>query len=484
MRCVLTYHVAADTAFDDELFAEIRSNVMRTLCTLGIRVQKVAVEPSKVTVTLEEHAESKLYEPATFDAFNDVGLHLTVHREAKARRTLHVRGVDSFVVDNLGRLMEDDYPKEAILDSYHDPRTGLLKLTLASAAKAREIAATGLRLGCFRYPPEVITMPPFVRLRECWTCYQLEPDHTQAACPFKGQTLCSTCGGKDHRYNSCPNRNATPTCLVCDRTPKARNVHHPTRTMKCPIRHTLITQAQAKAEKAELAGKVRPPAGSLPPATPYAPGGASYSSVVKGTADRQPAPLHTPAPPPPKGPPKGAKGKEKRPALLPTPGAPAPPAAPPSGAGAVLPPGAPPLLPTPPAGPAAQPQPALVAGLYQATRVAGAALYYGATVDVAQPGLFNQAVQATYVANGETPIMFPQLLPSSTLLQVLHSIGAQLPVQQQHQQHLPQQQQQPPQQQQQLSRLQRKRRRRAQRLRERRLQQQQQQQQPQQQQQL
>ena len=274
-----------------EAAAAVRSKLLDLLCNNQLAVAEVVVEPHGIArVSYWEKSEDALFAKKTSDDLHAAGFRYDLSREARAKRTLVIRGVDASLPALIQAKWEVAYPHYTVLQVYHVRETKVLKLTLTSISDAQDLAEDGLTLGYLHYPPSCISFGRYTHLKkECFTCYEPEATHRTKACPLKGQLLCSICGGTGHRHDRCENTDATTfTCLVCSRHQDAAvraKARHGTRTMACDIRRAVVHKgrpAPPPARAPPQAPRSAPPAAPAPRGPPreWHPQGASYSAVA------------------------------------------------------------------------------------------------------------------------------------------------------------------------------------------------------------
>ena len=217
--------------------AACRQTIIEILHDRGITVRHVLVFHNKAKILYSPETEDDIYAATTLRYLESAGLKPIISREAKARRTVLIRGVDPTVYDNIYSYV----PEDKLLQGYYDPNSGLMKLAFCDSKDAIKVAKEGFKAGVFEYPPSVCSLEEYIRISECFSCYEPNPDHSFDTCTYKGISLCSTCGRDTHRYTNCPGTEV-PLCLVCMRRGLA--AEHSTRTQACPIRKQAISEAR------------------------------------------------------------------------------------------------------------------------------------------------------------------------------------------------------------------------------------------------
>ena len=419
--------------------AACRQTIIEILADRGITVRHVLVFHNKAKILYSPETEDDIYAATTLRYLESAGLKPIISREAKARRTVLIRGVDPTVYDNIYSYV----PEDKLLQGYYDPNSGLMKLAFCDSKDAIKVAKEGFKAGVFEYPPSVCSLEEYIRINECFSCYEPNPDHSFDTCTYKGISLCSTCGRDTHRYTNCPGTEA-PLCLVCMRRGLA--AEHSTRTQACPIRKQAISEAriQFRARARSRSRATQKDTQTYPPQPTHA--NTPWSTASNVIARNQQAESVQPAvqqthimlPPqqtlgdfPALKPPKPMLQRPPRPAprrKLPQ---------------TAMPPTPTPTTPATPATPAQDAAPASHATsdtpynthvsmtqeekavqhsmqqadpLGYASRVANAALTYGCRAEIAVPGSFDKAVHATFVVNNEIPLKFPNMVDPREML--------------------------------------------------------------------
>ena len=293
--------------------AAARSKLLDLLCNNQLVVAGIVVEPQGIAhVTYWEWSEDALFAKKTSDDLHANGFKYNLSREARAKRTLVVHGVDESFPSLIRGKWVETYPLlSAPLDVFYVPQSQVLKLTLTSISDAQHLAEEGITIGCFTYPPACITFGRYTHLQECFTCYDPAPiaPHRTKSCPLKGQLLCSICGAKGHRHDApCPNTDVSAhVCLVCSRHPDAArraDARHGTRTMQCPVRRAAVHKGRSAPPPVRAhpqAHQQAPPAAPPPrgPSRMWHSAGPSFAAVVSPPRreSRAPAPeIYPPAP--------------------------------------------------------------------------------------------------------------------------------------------------------------------------------------------
>ena len=436
--------------------AKIKEEVVQFLYEQKITVRAVLVFHAKLKILYSPESEDLLLREEILSQLRGGGYTPVISREQKARRTVLIRGADSFVFQNLIQLLSAAHPQMHVIESFF--HQGLMKISLNSRAHAISIVTNGVTLGCFEYPPTACSLEVHVRVDECFSCYEPNPEHSSTQCPFRDRKLCSTCGSEGHRYNQCPGT-TDPVCLVCSRRNLPAN--HSTRTQKCPIRKEVVSTTRQRMRARARSQSVNRGRLNTRAYREYTDDGPSFRDMTTGrgssanthartedqsTPPQSPTQTHartsSRAPPtqahtraPSQAPP--VKPRTQPPPPAPHPDAPsrrpAPPPHPdassrrPASATRTA---APSRLPAhPPSHADAVYDPRLTqeeidsieaerakAPLRYANKVANAAHTYGLRCEVAAPGIYDTAVEAFFVKNRETPLKFPALVDPKVLL--------------------------------------------------------------------
>ena len=175
-----------------------------------------------------------------------IGLRIQIPPEIRAKMTLVIRPVNPQLLDRefVRKALTDKYPWADIADIWTGDRNRVLKITLHTLAHAERLKSGGILIAPYSFRSFDIEFDEYYHLPECTWCYRLKA-HATSKCPHRSQIWCSICGCDGHRFHSCPNREAVPSCLNCARAGE-EPCDHRTRSNSCPARKRLVQELRDK----------------------------------------------------------------------------------------------------------------------------------------------------------------------------------------------------------------------------------------------
>lgn len=232
----------------DPLGTTDRGELLKELWTklkvpvLGMRAVAVG---HNIILERKEDAD-KLLEEKGVALLKKHNLSVRVPPEIKARRSLFVRRVDSWVgahtAEEIKQDLELNQPWLKIREIIKiKDYTHVFKIECVSVAMADRAAQEGLLCYFTRITSEQINRENYINLQLCFKCYKYE-SHSTETCPEGDIQWCSECGSKSHTFKDCPD-DARKRCLNCGGA-------HRTMAMACRVKkERMKDKVQAREDK-------------------------------------------------------------------------------------------------------------------------------------------------------------------------------------------------------------------------------------------
>lgn len=212
--------------------------LLEILSTNGIYANRIIVTPDAfIVLTNDETDTDKLFNGVTDQILTSNGFTPQIPPELKAKRTITIFNVDSHIYNNeTGDMQEEIMSKNAftenqISDIFKIPRTKIIKITFNNTNIAKKVAENGLKMFSMSIPQHQIEQDPFINIKSCMKCYEIETHHTSECPRSPTYKICSECAEEGHTWKECASINKT--CINC-------KGEHRTLAMKCPRRKEII----------------------------------------------------------------------------------------------------------------------------------------------------------------------------------------------------------------------------------------------------
>lgn len=172
----------------------------------------IPVRDGFLTILSEANDTDNLFKQATIKDLADEQFIPILPPEIKVRRTVHLFGVDSHLLQHSSAEIQEEierlneYTEKNIDSIFKFPNNApIIKITFLETLTAQKCLETGLKMYNLRIPSHSIKQEEYIPIQTCMRCYKVE-EHNTTDCPkdanYKAYSECGTEGHVWQIYHS------------------------------------------------------------------------------------------------------------------------------------------------------------------------------------------------------------------------------------------------------------------------------------------
>ena len=234
----IKYEIKIKRVEDSELAT--KENLEEILKNLNVNLsQIIATQKGFIVLCPNINDAEFIVSETTSEILRHIKLEPTIPEEIKSARSVIIRPRDSTLMN----IPPDEIKTE--LNNKNDLKVDTvyilkemkaIKIKFSQLADTKKCLKRGLLLFNRNIPVRDISNEEFIKLSNCYTCYQWE-DHMSKQCPKKienpNYVICPKCSSTDHDYRSCLVPQSDFKCISCSE-------NHHTLAFKCKVRKNFV----------------------------------------------------------------------------------------------------------------------------------------------------------------------------------------------------------------------------------------------------
>ena len=177
----------------------------------------------------------KLFSPECTKELKQLKCELIVPPDLKAKKSIIVKQVDSYVYDQNIDAIRYELEKEndwlSVNEIFKFPKSRNIKLTFANQNMVTLALSRGLLMFHLSITPSFIVRDEYVNVLICYKCYKWNDHLTESCSKPSTFKICSLCSSEDHTFKDC--KVDTKKCINCSGC-------HSTISVSCPSRKNIV----------------------------------------------------------------------------------------------------------------------------------------------------------------------------------------------------------------------------------------------------